>query len=769
MAVASSSASKQIASERKERIKKKKGEKGKKSNQQSGSVRSSPAKRTKSPGVRVIGGRIYDSQNGTTCHQCRQKTMDFSAGCRNQKKKKSCPIKFCHKCLLNRYGEKAEEMSLLEDWKCPKCRGICNCSLCMKKRGHQPTGILVHTAKATGFSSVSDMLDTKGPENFGLNKMAKDIGTSPKKLAASKKEAEVASPRKRGKENIFDGSGDLNFHPMPSALNPDEKKPKKMKLERLKKLQDDNRDDGILLKDTSPKKPQISARASKKEVKTNGKVDGVTRDKNSSDDNRDDRILLKETSPKKPQFSTRISKKGVKTNGKVDGVVRDKNNSDDNRDGGILLKETSPKKPQISTRISKKEVKMNGKVDGVLRDKSNSKKLLKEVPSEHGTNQKRKERDSSTHKDVEVLDSRKIGNDEGKPKTVVKSCKVERNAMKYQSTDLDSEISLPQGIELTTVAGIDLQPEDIGHALQFLEFCAAFAEILDLKKGLPESVLKELRRGRSGQRGKYSVVFQFHIQLLSFIQKDLGEKSPTLCPTNDKNSWVHALKNCVSKSEFVLKELPLKCLDKGTDGYDSLDFSKKLILLNCICDEVLSTAQVRSWIDDQNLKFAEKVKEAKERVLAAKDKEKHLKQKLLDEVAKTITAKNGAPLTISEHEAISSQIKTEAAKAHAEMLESKGMVPEKKSRSDAVRTEPILLGINGCTYWRLKGYSDNSDILLQDMGHWDEVPLVDKWFAFDVEQKKTIEKDIFSLRERRLRYQKVADRFPSKYSETNAT
>lgn len=27
------------------------------------------AKRTKSPGVRVVGGRIYDSENGKTCHQ----------------------------------------------------------------------------------------------------------------------------------------------------------------------------------------------------------------------------------------------------------------------------------------------------------------------------------------------------------------------------------------------------------------------------------------------------------------------------------------------------------------------------------------------------------------------------------------------------------------------------------------------------------------------------------------------------------------------------
>ena len=48
-----------------------------------------------------------------------------------------------------------------------------------KKRGHRPTGILVHTARATGFSSVSEMLNVKGPENFAIDRTVKgiDIGT----------------------------------------------------------------------------------------------------------------------------------------------------------------------------------------------------------------------------------------------------------------------------------------------------------------------------------------------------------------------------------------------------------------------------------------------------------------------------------------------------------------------------------------------------------------------------------------------------------------
>lgn len=47
-----------------------------------------------------------------------------------------------------------------------------------------------------------------------------------------------------------------------------------------------------------------------------------------------------------------------------------------------------------------------------------------------------------------------------------------------------------------------------------------------------------------------------------------------------------------------------------------------------------------------------------------------------DEMAKAIIAKNGAPLTISEHETIVSQIKKDAEEAHTQMLEAKGALPK---------------------------------------------------------------------------------------------
>ncbi|GFZ18962.1 zinc-finger domain of monoamine-oxidase A repressor R1 protein [Actinidia rufa] len=473
------------------------------------------------------GDRISDPKNWKTCHQCRQKTMDFVAACKNQKKDKPCPIKFCRKCLMNR-----------------------------KKQGHLPTGILVHAARATGFSSVSELLLVKGPGNFGIEKIPKGIDNEPTNADASNHESAITLPRKRGKENSFCGSNTTSLHPELLPLNLAEKKRKKLKHEELTEIQERDHGDGLSLQETQ----------------------------------------------------------------------------DGNQGDGVLLNDSRPRKPRLS---------------------------------KGGMNSK------------------------------------------------DTCIPLPQGTELTTVAGIDLPLDDI----------------LDLKEGEPEYVLRELIHGGRGCRGKYSPVVRFHIQLLSQIQEDLGEKSTVISAKDGKISWLRVLQNFWTPQ-------------------------KKLKLLNLLCDEFLCTAKTRSWIDDQNSKFAGEVKEAKERVLAAKHKEKQLKQKMQDEVAKAIIAKNGDPLSISEHEAIVSEIKTEAAQAHAEMLEAKGMVPKGKQRSDAIRTEPILLDVDGRTCWRLRGYSDEPKLLLQD----------EKWFTYDVEQEKQIEKYILAIRKRRRRSENITDGLSSESS-----
>ncbi|MCI49678.1 zinc-finger of monoamine-oxidase A repressor R1, partial [Trifolium medium] len=67
-------------------------------------------------------------------------------------------------------------------------------------------------------------------------------------------------------------------------------------------------------------------------------------------------------------------------------------------------------------------------------------------------------------------------------------------------------------------------------------------------------------------------------------------------------------------------------------------------------------------------KIAEEKKAAKSKVAEAKEKERSLKQQLQDEMAKAVIS-NGNNLSISEYDALVSKIKSEAAKAHTELLE----------------------------------------------------------------------------------------------------
>ncbi|KAJ6406197.1 hypothetical protein OIU84_009843 [Salix udensis] len=328
----------------------------------------------------------------------------------------------------------------------------------------------------------------------------------------------------------------------------------------------------------------------------------------------------------------------------------------------------------------------------------------------------------------------------------------ERLTAEIQNKEIDVDIQLPQGTCLTAVAGIELPPEDVGNALQFLEFCASFGKVLGLKKGQADTILGEIVNGHRERRSQSYHLAQIHVQLLSVIQKDIGEESPALTATND-NSWFQALGKCVSKCLFISKEIPSDSLDLDNEGYDKLKSSEKLRLLNFLCDEALNTKELRSWIDDENSRFFERKKEAKEKVLAAKDKERLLKRKMQDEVAKAIIEQNSAPDSVSNHKELVSQIKSEAVQARAEMLEARGMVQEKRP-SNAVRTDPVHLDVDGRAFWKLNG---QSVILLQDMGAWNSVAPSEKWLEYADEQKMDIEKYISFSREKMCRAQKAME------------
>ncbi|CAA0406174.1 unnamed protein product [Arabidopsis thaliana] len=555
---------------------------------------------TPNPGGGV--SRIEDSTNGKTCHQCRQKRTDLVGSCVTKKKDKTCPIKLCTKCILNRYGENAQEVAVKKDWICPKCRGNCNCSYCMKKRGQKPTGILVHTAKKTGFSSVSELLKTSGSDKYFYTKKVKPEGVV------------VVSPLKLDQENSIE------------QKHVSIKKSRKTKREELKDINNGCSNENVVVKKSNPKKIKLS--------------DSV-------------------------HATTEVTKK--------------------------VLAEGKKKK------TTAKGIKENNVAEKIKRIKP---------------------------------------------------------ALKKKEED-QVEIKIPQGNISITVSGIDLAPEDAGNVFQFLEFCSAFGKALDLRKGQAECVIREMLSGRSKRRQQYSTLTQMIIQLLTVILEDRGETSVCLSATDP--SWFTTIGECLSESEVKLDDFPPEMFEKGISQYEKLNSSKRLKLLNFLCDETLGTLVMRNCIDSQNIESVERKKEAKEKINAAKDKEKQLKQKLQDELAQAVKAKNGIPLLITEHDAIVSRINAETQEVYSEMQNAIDMLSKKSQGSDdAVRTNPVELDDNGLIFWRLKSYNDEQNILLQDLGSWNEVCPHEKWFSFSSEQKPEIEKYISFIRMKRVQAQKNA-------------
>ncbi len=101
-----------------------------------------------------------------SCHFCRQRTTEpktVCSVCDGVNNYYGGPARgfWCGSCLWLRIGENIDEVRERDDWICPACRDICNCSgaNCMRiKRGWFPTNQLSHEAKDQGYKSVAHYL-----------------------------------------------------------------------------------------------------------------------------------------------------------------------------------------------------------------------------------------------------------------------------------------------------------------------------------------------------------------------------------------------------------------------------------------------------------------------------------------------------------------------------------------------------------------------------------------------------------------------------------
>ena len=59
------------------------------------------------------------------------------------------------------------------------------------------------------------------------------------------------------------------------------------------------------------------------------------------------------------------------------------------------------------------------------------------------------------------------------------STRMKHSKLAETSQTIPKEIVLPEGTDLSSVAGIDVPAEDVRNALEFLEFCYVFGEASD--------------------------------------------------------------------------------------------------------------------------------------------------------------------------------------------------------------------------------------------------------------------------------------------------
>ncbi|XP_044414808.1 uncharacterized protein [Triticum aestivum] len=206
---------------------------------------------------------------------------------------------------------------------------------------------------------------------------------------------------------------------------------------------------------------------------------------------------------------------------------------------------------------------------------------------------------------------------------------------------LKDEIVVPRGTPVTCIAGIKLQSEDVGAAIQFLVFCRSFGEVIMERKGLPEEILKDLTQRKEVS----SVVADVHINLLSVIEN--GKDNPFDKYPRQGDEWIRQVGEYITLALHA--EVTLRCLNQGVSGYKNLNPSCKLEVLNCLCDEALSSEKLRTYIDIEEKKCV-----ARQKIKAATRKQKELKRRHND---MTKTIEGGDIANNEEANDILSQIK----------------------------------------------------------------------------------------------------------------
>lgn len=230
---------------------------------------------------------------------------------------------------------------------------------------------------------------------------------------------EVALPRKKEKENLFDGRVDVNLESPTSAVS----------ASRITKLKESEKMQG-----------------------GTQEIDSLSKCCPSPDKN-----------PKKMKQGT---SKTLYADQKDAAALKGCST-------GASL-EKSPSKPSVSDASNYNEVKPDGMVDVLEVGDGCITKISTDIPADSCGNKKRSVDDDSAKPD------KKKAKMELKQDIGVHSLKDNISELQFQGQDLGADITLPLGNELTTIGDVKLPLKDVGNALQLLEFCAAFGEVSEV-------------------------------------------------------------------------------------------------------------------------------------------------------------------------------------------------------------------------------------------------------------------------------------------------
>ena len=267
----------------------------------------------------------------------------------------------------------------------------------------------------------------------------------------------------------------------------DDKRDKKAKREGLKEISNGNKEDGSCSNQSGPKKHKVSEKESEQELKTNGEDGGVPLKKKKSKKRVSDETsrVLEKASEKELKIDGNdgggpLEKKKHKKRVSDDSEKKasDEETKTDVENVGVPLEKKKSKK-RFSEKASEKGAKINGKDGGVPLEKKKSRKRVSDETSMSPIKpDNKRKKEGGIHQDPGVLNVLEDNNVNANTKAVMKSHEIKKCAMNLEQKEIHVDLSLPEGTVLTSVWGIDLSPEDIGHALQLLEFCTAFGKVI---------------------------------------------------------------------------------------------------------------------------------------------------------------------------------------------------------------------------------------------------------------------------------------------------